>query len=361
MSTAREPQRSGERYGAEVEIDIDLSDSEPGRRPEQWGDALGRVLDPLDVEFTAEPHALGRMQAMALDACTLVSIQSNAHRARRTPQQVRTMRDPAHLMITYQLSGLAVIRQGGHTLLIRPGEFAVTELARPFEVIVNGHHERMATVIPGSAVSAVVSDFDALSASTIGSSDGPARVLSSVLEGFFFNRALLGPFDRMSAGGFVRDLIAAMLRLHAPLSLQEEERPLTDVLAFIEHNLRDPDLTPAVVAASHFMSVRSLQLLFKPHNWTPSGWIRHRRMHHALHELAAPSNGSTVSDIASRWGFADLAHFSRVCKQATGVSPREYRRSTREGERAPQAGRLTTTEDFFSTARRATAEPPDYR
>lgn len=332
------------------ELDIDTTRLDPARRGPEWQRGLARLFGTLEVEFSDEPHIHGRLQSLRLGECTVVSIESNAHRSRRTPQLIRGDRHEPEIMLTHQLSGLSVIRQGGHTTLIRPGEFVVTELGRPSEVIVNGHHERIAITVPRAILESTVGDVDALPASAIGASEGPARVLSSVLEGFYFNRALLGPFDRLSAGTFVRDLVAAMLREHGRLPLRVEDRALTDVLAFIEHNLRDPDLTPAVVAASHFMSVRSLQLLFQPHNWTPSGWIRHRRMRHALHELGVAESSVTVSDIATRWGFTDLAHFSRLFRQANGLSPREYRRSVREGVRAPQPERLTNTEDFFRSA-----------
>ncbi len=348
----------GEQRDAARELDLDTSRVDPALRTAEWQRSLAQLFGALEVEFSDEPHTDGRLQSLRVGACTVVSIESNAHRARRTPQLMRGDRHAPELMLTYQLSGLSVIRQSGHTLLIRPGEFAVTQLNRPSEVIVNGHHERIAVTVPHAVLAPVVGDFDALPASTIGTSEGPARILRSVLEGLYFNRALLGPFDRLSAGTFVRDLIAAMLREHAQLPLRFEDRALTDVLAFIEHNLRDPDLTPAVVAASHFMSVRSLQLLFQPHSWTPSGWIRHRRMQHALHELSTAESSITVSDIAVRWGFTDLAHFSRLFRQANGVSPREYRRGVRDGARLAQPERLTNTEDFF---RNGTAGPSPAR
>ena len=334
------------------ELDIDMARLEPAGRITEWQYALATLFGPLETEFSDESNLSGRLQSLRLGECTIVSIESNAHRVRRTPQLIRDDRRPAEIMLTYQQSGLSVIRQGGHTLLLRPGEFVVTRLDRAVEVIVNGHHERITATLPYAVLAPIVGDFDQLPASTIGTSEGPARILRSVLEGFSFNRALFGPFDRLSAGTFVRDLIAAVLREHARLPLRVEDRALTDVLAFVEHNLRDPDLTPAVVAASHFMSVRSLQLLFQSHNWTPSGWIRHRRMQHALHELSTAENSVTVSDIATHWGFADLAHFSRLFRQANGLSPREYRRAIRDGERIAQSERLTNTEDFFRGAAR---------
>ncbi|MFT4230457.1 MAG: helix-turn-helix domain-containing protein [Microbacterium sp.] len=342
----------GEHPEVGSDLDVDTDRSKPEDRERDWELALTRLLGPVEVEFSGEPLTRGRLQSLRLGDCVVASIDAHAHRARRTPQLIRDHGpDPdPDLMLTHQLSGLCVIRQGGQTLLLRPGEFAATHLGRPSEIIVNGHHERVAVVIPRSALAPLVGDVDALPLSTIGTSDGPARILGSVLEGLYFNRALLDPFDRLSAGTFIRDLAGAMLRAQARLPLLVDDHALTDVLSFIEHNLRDPILTPAVVAASRFMSVRSLQLLFQPHNWTPSGWIRHRRMQHALHDLSTADSTVTVSDIARAWGLTDLAHFSRLFRQANGVSPREYRRSVREGRVARPPAQLTSSEDFFRNA-----------
>lgn len=55
-----------------------------------------------------------------------------------------------------------------------------------------------------------------------------------------------------------------------------------------------------------------------------SGFIQLRRVHHAQQELRY-SNAS-IAQIALRVGFADQAHFNRVFKRITGLTPATYRR-----------------------------------
>jgi AraC-like DNA-binding protein len=52
-----------------------------------------------------------------------------------------------------------------------------------------------------------------------------------------------------------------------------------------------------------------------------------RRIAKCQEALADPSQTHRqVSDIAYSWGFADVSHFGRLFKNATGMTPRTYRK-----------------------------------
>ncbi len=55
-------------------------------------------------------------------------------------------------------------------------------------------------------------------------------------------------------------------------------------------------------------------------------YIRQRRLENCRKDLLDPIQiGARISDIAFRWGFNDLSHFSRVFKQRYDYSPKDYR------------------------------------
>jgi transcriptional regulator GlxA family with amidase domain len=61
-----------------------------------------------------------------------------------------------------------------------------------------------------------------------------------------------------------------------------------------------------------------------------AGWIRSRRLERCRRDLADPSLAAhPVAAIATRWGFASAADFSRAFRTAHGVPPAEYRRFAR--------------------------------
>lgn len=104
------------------------------------------------------------------------------------------------------------------------------------------------------------------------------------------------------------------------------------VQAFIEQHLAETTLTPATIAAAHYLSLRSLQQLFAEHESTVAGSIRHRRLEHARTDLIDPARADTpVSAIAARWGLPDPTHFGRLFRRAYGTTPADYRRTFQQG------------------------------
>jgi len=75
------------------ELDLDTSRIDPALRTSEWQRGLAQLFGALEVEFSDEPHTDGRLQSLRLGECTVVSIESNAHRARRTPSS-HTSNDP---------------------------------------------------------------------------------------------------------------------------------------------------------------------------------------------------------------------------------------------------------------------------
>jgi AraC-like DNA-binding protein len=97
--------------------------------------------------------------------------------------------------------------------------------------------------------------------------------------------------------------------------------------AFIEAHLADSDLSPAVVATAHHVSLRYLHRLFEDGGDGVAGHIRRRRLDRARRDLLDPTLlDRPVSAIGARWGFGDPAHFNRTFKRAYGLPPAGFRR-----------------------------------
>ena len=114
------------------------------------------------------------------------------------------------------------------------------------------------------------------------------------------------------------------------------------IMNYIEAHLGDPDLTPTRIAEACRMTTRYLHHLFSDEEETVARYILRRRLEECSRSLVDDSQrGRTVTEIAFDCGFNSPTHFGRVFRARYGVTPREYRRSTRNRTsrrlRRPQA------------------------
>ena len=101
-----------------------------------------------------------------------------------------------------------------------------------------------------------------------------------------------------------------------------------DVIQYIEENLRDPELSPASIAAGLKVSPRYLRTIFSSGGEKMSAYILRRRLEECARQICSPAwNAHTLTEIAFSWGFNSAAHFTRTFHEKYGVAPREYRRA----------------------------------
>jgi AraC-like DNA-binding protein len=109
----------------------------------------------------------------------------------------------------------------------------------------------------------------------------------------------------------------------APLS-STQARLLARADAHIAARLDDVDLGPQSIAADLGISVRSLHLLYSRRGATVSRHILERRLERCRRDLVIEPRLS-ITEIAFRWGFNDMAHFSRAFRRQHGETASAYR------------------------------------
>ena len=95
---------------------------------------------------------------------------------------------------------------------------------------------------------------------------------------------------------------------------------------FIEAHLKEPGLSPGMVATALRISPRYLRMLVAADQETLSAYILRRRLEECAKQISnALWRGRTLTDIAFHYGFNSAAHFTRVFHSQFGVTPRQYR------------------------------------
>jgi AraC-like DNA-binding protein len=97
---------------------------------------------------------------------------------------------------------------------------------------------------------------------------------------------------------------------------------LKDAVAFI-HRHAASDIGINDVAGAVHLTPRAVQYLFRRQlDTTPTEYLRRVRLHRAHQELIAGApSGTTVTEIAQRWGFAHTGRFAVLYRQNYGQSP----------------------------------------
>lgn len=99
---------------------------------------------------------------------------------------------------------------------------------------------------------------------------------------------------------------------------------LQRVMAFIEQNISNNDVTVGDMAAAAATSRSGLQRKLKQAmGITPQDLLREARIKHASQLLR--QTDKTIAEVAYASGFTDPKYFSRCFKQSTGLSPTEYK------------------------------------
>lgn len=96
---------------------------------------------------------------------------------------------------------------------------------------------------------------------------------------------------------------------------------------YIEAHLKDPHLTPGMIAEGLRISPRYLRMLFAEDEETVSAYILRRRLEECATQIASEAwRHVTIAEIAFSWGFNSAPHFARAFRSKFQLTPSDYRR-----------------------------------
>lgn len=103
--------------------------------------------------------------------------------------------------------------------------------------------------------------------------------------------------------------------------LDGRERAVRRAIAFIEE-AADTDIVLSDIAAAAHVTPRAIQYGFRRMlDTTPMAYLRRVRLQHVRAELVASPAGTTVAEVAGRWGFFHLGRFAAYYRAEFGENP----------------------------------------
>lgn len=275
-------------------------------------EAAPRLSRDFRAELSANQYELGHF----------VRFSSEPHEIMRSPKLLRAKPDDSYL-VSLQLAGRCRVEQGETRFALDPGDIGIVSAARPMHLAFEGDVRRMVAVLPRRAVEGACAWLTPGVAARLPKDRAVTRMLGRLIAELSDPEAELAAGEEAALSRALLDFMANSCEMPAA----RHDTPLeAQLIAYLTRNLDDPALSPIAAAAALGIAERTVHAQFSRRGTTCMRWIMAQRLERAAAALREPSwAGVSVSEIAYRSGFNDVAHFSRRFKEAYGSSPSAYR------------------------------------
>ena len=293
-------------------------------RVEFWREMVRRHFVPLRVEPFTDREFNGSARLRSIAALDFARVHADPMRASRSWSHIERSATDEYF-IGLHLRGLAVGDQDGRRAVLRPGDFALFDSARPYRIAFHnsGPFDHLIVRIPRRQLDLRCPNLERATALAITARGGPGRLASGSL------RTLAALRDGALFVDPVLDLLGSVLTLRSGRvgpPPRRDQRALGDLKRYTINHLNDPTLSPDRVASACFVSVRQLHRLFAREHTTFGAFLRESRLRQSRHDLADPRLASLkISDIARRNGYRSAATFTRSFAESYGEGPRAFR------------------------------------
>ncbi|WP_240636091.1 helix-turn-helix domain-containing protein [Caldimonas tepidiphila] len=299
----------------------------PNDRLRQWGGAVWQLIGGLDSDAFGDDNFQGRIESGEAGALRLCRLQASRHRVVRTPPQIRRS-DRSFFKIVAQLQGRASFEQEGRQVWLSPGEWSLYDTTRAYTVINPEPVEQLVIVVPKEQMPRGHLPLQDLMVQRFSGSSGVSRL---AWETMLSTHHEMPGMPSATADG-VADVIVQLVhmtlleRAGRGTALTQREALRDRFKSYVARHLHDPSLNVEQIAQALGCSRRHLYNALAEESDGVVGYIMAQRLAACRKELlSGDASERTITEIALTFGFANVAHFSRVFKEKYGCTPSECR------------------------------------
>lgn len=299
----------------------------PQDRADRWTSVIAEAYFPLQLHFRKPLEFTGRLSRKAMGQVSLSRLTSAPANYERRQRHIREAREEEYL-ITIPKSTSVEFRQLGRDVRCEPGGFILERGDEPYRFMYERPNDLFVAKVSKAALAERIRQPDRFCARLINATTGTASLFVNMVQQ---SHALIGG-DNSAAhetiGRQMLELLGLALENETGVATSSSSgvraAHLQRVDQFIRSNLKNPDLSPDLIAEGCGISKRYLHDLFKDVNGTVSQQIRDQRLVAARDRLRNKGHVA-IADLAYRFGFADQAQFSRLFKARFGMPPSDFR------------------------------------
>jgi AraC-like DNA-binding protein len=318
----------------------------PNKRVARWTEAAFDRFVESAFEVLDEDGFIATMRNRELAQLSLTRIDSAGHSHKRVTRSRLQIARAAEdfVLVSIQLEGACRVIQGNREATLAPGQFAIYDSTRPYELILEEDYQQAVLRVPRATLLSRLGDDD-LTALAVAAEALPARMLNQMVRAAFDSSAPLSSAQSLDVADGVLNVLTGGLRsLRGEVDVPPRAgaRQVARVKSHVSQNLGDPQLTVGRIALSLGLSVSYLHKIFRSEGTTLERWIWESRLVACQRTLRDPRwSDRTITDIAFSFGFSDAAHFSRSFHRRFAITPRAWRRA----DDAPRSPRQSVFSD----------------
>jgi AraC family transcriptional activator of tynA and feaB len=286
------------------------------------------LISKLDDSFQAETAIV------PFHSFQLSKVRSSAISINKRPRDPERNDQDAYFAVVL-LSGLYHLEQEGRNVNLQPGDMTLYDATRPHRIDCTGEFSKLIFTIPRHVMRSRLIKPEACTALRIPSSSGVGAVASNFLRTWAANVDQLGSQELTTVCESSLDLLSVAIATVSPGANRQprgQSVSLTQIKAYIEQHLSNSELNTAMIVDAVGLSPRYMNALFAKEACSLMRYVLQRRLERCYQDiLNSEQHGLRISDIAFRWGFNDLSHFSRSFKRRFELSPSDLKASSKKG------------------------------
>jgi AraC-like DNA-binding protein len=303
---------------------------EPARQLAYWTEMVCDTYVQLDCDAAADCRTIeGEIAVDQLATLQLSRVTATAQHVRRTPARIAWASED-YFLVSIQAHGAGVVVQDGRAARLAPGDFALYDSTRPYELHFDGAFQQYVLKLPGPTLRTALRDTQRLTATSVSGERGAGHLMIGMIRTLAADIDTLAPESAVAVADSVTQILIAGLS-----GLPAAQRPALSNLtalhreqikACVRARLREPGLSVASIALQLRLAPSTLHRAWAVEPCSLADWIWSQRLDAARRDLCDPACAArSVSEIAFSWGFNDAAHFSRAFRARFGCAPSELR------------------------------------
>ncbi|MEM7728804.1 MAG: helix-turn-helix domain-containing protein [Pseudomonadota bacterium] len=319
--------RGIQRYDSEVEGRNAIRSVKVVDQHRAWNDLVNRTFVDLQTCPATDEPFRATIESAPLVSVEMSHVTGCAQSVIRTRRHIDCNPSPFFLM-NLQLSGSARASQYGFYTHLRPGDFALFDPNRPYEIAFDESFAQIVVKIPQDRVRHYLGNQAERQFSRIRPKTGMGKLASNFIASTYREAPHLSGSEATNIEHCLLEICLSAIRSERSTRLDVScgESMRQRVRQYVLQNLRSSNLSCKAIAQKHSVSERYLRRLFQNEDESLSTFIRACRLERAKADLTLSglNHHASITEIAYKWGFSDGAHFSRLFKAKNGLTPREY-------------------------------------